>query len=272
MGAEIIVLLILVIFIVFCIYMAIKTSRIKKTKNENSTRGFNFECAPFDIEAEYVPDFPKYPNENTDIAADAYLYDKSGKFLRRADGLPLNDADCTCLMRKGYENAKHKTAEMMGRRLTQSIITDEELNSREQLFFDCFAKKLIENKLNPCFVEINRLSSNAFNVTYYCCYVGKIYIPEKDKTIKYRVTKDGNTRATRVFDALIDAENYILDKENYKVVENVLKNICWMQCLYPNGDAKVFESSDISKMLDVIPLWVKYIKHCMQEYKRATTV
>lgn len=55
------------------------------------------------VSTSYIPDdFPKYPNEDTDIPANAYIYDTKGKILRRADGQPFNDADAAYLMRYDY--------------------------------------------------------------------------------------------------------------------------------------------------------------------------
>lgn len=55
------------------------------------------------VSTSYIPDdFPKYPNENTDIPANAYIYDTNGNILRRADGQPFNDADAAYLMRYDY--------------------------------------------------------------------------------------------------------------------------------------------------------------------------
>lgn len=59
-----------------------------------------------DISVDYSPDFPKYPNEDTDIPADIYIYDSNDNFSKRSDGQPLNNADYAYLTRQGYKNAK----------------------------------------------------------------------------------------------------------------------------------------------------------------------
>lgn len=58
------------------------------------------------ISVKRVYAFPKYSNENTDTAADEYILDENGRCVGRADGQPLNDADCAYMVRNGYEQAK----------------------------------------------------------------------------------------------------------------------------------------------------------------------
>lgn len=60
----------------------------------------------FEIKVEHIIDYPKYPNEDTDIPGEAYIYDKRGRFVGRADGKKINDADAAFLMRDGLERAK----------------------------------------------------------------------------------------------------------------------------------------------------------------------
>ena len=112
-----IVLVIMVAIVVFCIFMAVKTGKarraikhqktknIQPSKNQKGITTGNFAT----VTTTYIPDFPKYPNENTDNPASTYIYDANGTVCR-ADGKPINDADAAYLVRAGYERAK--TAEL----------------------------------------------------------------------------------------------------------------------------------------------------------------
>lgn len=227
---------------------------------------------PFTIMTNHEPEFPKYPNEDTDIPGDNYVYDKTGKLIGRSDGNSLNDADAAYLVRAGYKKKKKEAQEMMSRGFSSNIITSEILNPREALFFDSFTKKLLENNLNPGYVHFDRLASGAFNVYYYNCYVGKIFIPEKEYIKKYRVLKEGNTRATRVFDNETDAQQYILNKVGYSIEVVSTQNTCWMQCLKRDGNVIVPESADIYKMIDAIPIWINYINYYVKKYTGKTLI
>lgn len=114
-GAGVITGLIVlaVTIVVFCIFMAVKTGKARRTikhqktknvqpsKNRRSTTTGNFTAATIT----YIPDFPKYPNENTDTPASTYIHNTNGT-VYRADGKPINDADATYLVRAGYKRAK----------------------------------------------------------------------------------------------------------------------------------------------------------------------
>lgn len=205
--------------------------------------------------------FPKCSNEDTSVNSDAYVQDKSGEVLKRADDERLDNADVSFLMRKGYYEAIGKHKELQNRQATQ-IITAEDLNDRETMFFCCLADKMLENGFNPGDINISRLSSGAFNVYHYAGYVGKVYIPKN----QYRVIKVGGTRATRVFDSLPDAENYIYGKSGYIIEDSIDKTACWIQCLHEFANEKTIESTDIKVIIDEIPSWIEYIRHLVRNY------
>jgi len=60
---------------------------------------------PVAIKVEHTYDYPVYPNQDTDIPADSYMFDENGHCLGRSDGKPLNDADAAYLMREGVRKA-----------------------------------------------------------------------------------------------------------------------------------------------------------------------
>lgn len=53
------------------------------------------------VNVEIIPDYPVYPNQDTDIPAVGYIHDKSGG-IRRIDGKPINDADAAYIVRNSY--------------------------------------------------------------------------------------------------------------------------------------------------------------------------
>lgn len=183
---------------------------------------------------------------------------------------PLNDADAAFLIRDGYKTARKKLNETMNRTNTQSIVTDEILNVQEQLFFGNFSQELLKNQLNPGYVRLDRLGSEAFNVYYYSCYLGKVYIPEKAENRKYRVIKGGNTRPTRVFNNIEDAKDFIAHRSEYTIQENITETTCWIQYLDgPYGyDVELIESPDLDAIIAIIPHWVKSAKKYMRFRKQ----
>lgn len=109
---TIVVLLILVILAFLFLIICIKTTRNKKrktSKKDNSLIKQSPSASDVSTEPEFSvsePEFPVYPNQDTDIPADSYIYNDNHKIIGRADGKPLNDADAAYIMREGYKHAK----------------------------------------------------------------------------------------------------------------------------------------------------------------------
>lgn len=141
------------------------------------------------------------------------------------------------------------------------------LNSEESTFFCCFSEKLTDAKLSPEKIILTRLSDGAFNVNYSdVCYVGKIklYKHNISHVDSYAVIKAGNARATRVFQSLQEAENYISSKKDYYVEKRttVFHDNFYMQYLIGPTQVEHIQDSTLQEYIDALPYWVNYIKYC----------
>lgn len=97
-----------------------------------------------------MPEFPIYPNQDTDVPSKAYIYDQKNHTERRLDGQPLNDADVAYLIKRDYEEAieveKHSPNPKFHR-------TERE----EELSFQFFYKHGEKSqKLCDMFLDLNR--------------------------------------------------------------------------------------------------------------------
>lgn len=121
-----------------------------------------------------------------DTDSSVMLFDRNGKFITRADGQPLTNADVSYLVEKGKTEAIRKADEIRSRGLLTAVQTDVELNSNEVVFFDAFARVLLDAGLNPGYVSLRKLSSGTLNVEYYAsCYLGKIHISADEQVVYY---------------------------------------------------------------------------------------
>lgn len=268
-----------ILFTGLCIFAAVML--LKKSKREKATgkkiKKSNMQSAISQkstsngnrtpVTTEYEPILPKYPNKDIDMPSDSYIFDANGN-ASRTDGKQLNDADATYLMNAGYEFAKRNASEIKSRIFINHVITDEKLNVNEIKFFNALTENLTESKLDPGKISINKLSSGALNVYYLNMYVGKIFLSETDTIFKYRVIKNGNIRATRVFDNYEAAKKYIQDKVDYYIEEQKIHISSWMQYL-TKYDSYNLNDIDVKVAIDSIPKWIHYIKLCAREHKKA---
>ncbi len=201
------------------------------------------------------------------------IFDEDDKFIARSDNKPLSDEDAKYISDKGFERLLAEEKEIKSREQTENIITKQKLNKHEAVFFNAFAEKLTESGLNPGYVKLDRLSSGTFNIYYIhkygSCYVGKIHIPESFIEHSYKIVKEGNTRATRVFNDETEALRFIEGKPEYKIEHIERKLFCHMQCLLNDGyDTKSVDHASLDEVVEAIPLWIKYIKRCIREDKK----
>lgn len=149
------------------------------------------------------------------------------------------------------------------------------LSDLEYQFMIHFKNALIEQLLNPTFIEFIRLSDKTFNVFYHDgrsgCYVGKINLkPGISSPDKYAVMKNGQKRAKRVLDSEEEAKTYMEqhggDYIEYRPGHPALY---YMQYLSgENGvDIHTIQSSDFQDYIDAIPHWIDYIKECQKPIK-----
>ena len=205
---------------------------------------------------------------NTSDFSNKYIYSENGNVIRRADGRKITKEDAEYLSELGYRKQKSQIEEIRNRPATNGIITDVQLNNREIYFFNVMSDKFLENNLNPVFINLNRLGSGALNVYYETIYVGKIYIPEADCQHKYRVIKDGNTKATRIYDDLSDAQSYITGKTGYGIENKSYATPCWSQYLDSWGNPHDMENCNMNSIQTTIPSWITYIQYTERQMKK----
>lgn len=145
------------------------------------------------------------------------------------------------------------------------------LTSKETSFFCCFAEKLLAAKLTPEKIILTRLSDGALNVDYseVCC-VGKIklYKQSVSSCDSYAVIKNGNQRATRVFQSLQEAEKYITSKKGYYIEKRttVFNDNFYMQYLIGASQVKLIQDPTLQECINILPYWINYIKYCAKTY------
>lgn len=248
---------VLIILTFICIIGAIllfRSARKKKKIKKNITSN----------NINSIPDIQNNPSNNTN----KYIYSENGNVICRTDGQKMTKDDAAYLSELGYMQRKHQIEEIRNRPITNGVITDIILNQREIYFFNCVSEKFLENKLNPGFINLNRLGSGALNVYYKTIYVGKIYIPEDDYHHKYRVIKDGNTKATRIYDNLSDAQTYITGKADYSIEDKSYATPCWSQYLDSWGNPHDIDNCYINSIQSTIPSWVTYIQYTARQMKK----
>ncbi len=248
-------------------------------KNEPATSEFDldndlgddYSDSPFKVSIEH--DYPHYPRENfVEERADSYILNENGDIVGRTDGNPLSDADMAYVIRKNRENAIAKQKEIRNRGFSNTIIHNSKFNPKEKAFFDSLTEQLISNDLNPGYISLNGNSEYGFRVYYRSFQMGYIYLPEQTEFYKYRVVKKGNTRATRVFDDLPSAEQFINDKNDYEIETQVTTKYGRMQCMRNYYDVYMLEGLDVSHAIKEIPCWIKYIKKCLRDESSALRI
>lgn len=136
------------------------------------------------------------------------------------------------------------------------------LNDIEEEFFRCFAEQLAVENLSPACIKLTRMSNGGFNVDYIgICYVGKINL-YKPPT-KYAVIKSGNKRATKVFNSLEDATEFVnLNGSEYKIQSRNKSPAIYMQYLKGQSTIRELYNVSLNECIEHIPDWIRYIKYC----------
>lgn len=141
----------------------------------------------------------------------------------------------------------------------RNIFTDNQLSEEEQIFFKCVYDNFQNASLKPNLIKIERLSSGIFNVDYITeGYIGKVQISETKES--FRVIKQGAKRASKVFNTLNDAKQYINERTNYYIEHNESKHIYFMQYFIGQKLHDDYFSS-LQELIDTIPRWIKYVKY-----------
>lgn len=253
-GSEQPVFIILTFICIIGAILLFRSARKKKKIKKNITSN----------NINSIPDIQNNPSNSPN----KYIYGENGNVIRRTDGRKITKEDAEYLSELGHKKRKSQIEEIGNRPVTNGIITDVALNKREIYFFNVMSDKFLENNLNPGFINLNRLGSGALNVYYETIYVGKIYIPEADCQHKYRVIKDGNTKATRIYDDLSDAQTYIMGKTGYSIENKSYATPCWSQYLDSWGNPHDMENCNINSIQTTIPSWITYIQYTERKMKK----
>ena len=184
------------------------------------------------------------------------------KFLRNNDSLRNQHASCNISPKNKAKNAENS----FNMRIVSSTVPPQNnyniLNDMEAQFFHQFSEQLISANLSPSCVKLTRLSNGGFNVDYIgICYVGKINL-YKPPT-KYAVIKSGNRRATKVFNSLEDATEFVnLNGSEYKIQSRNKSPAIYMQYLKGQSTIRELYNVSLNECIEHIPDWIRYIKYC----------
>lgn len=123
----------------------------------------------------------------------------------------------------------------------------------------------------PGEIKYTKSSGGHFSIYYddnsSGCYVGKVEITELIKKIS--LIKEGNTRVTKVFTSLNEANNYINRHPNFKYqIKNIsTQKDSFIQYLTDlDSPAKYIYSNNLQTLILYIPFWIKYIKKCRRDF------
>jgi hypothetical protein len=184
------------------------------------------------------------------------------KFLRNNDRLRNQHLSCNTSPKSKAKNAE----DSFNMKIVSSTVPPQNnyniLNDMETQFFLQFSEQLISANLSPSCIKLTRLSNGGFNVDYSgICYVGKINL-YKPPT-KYVVIKPGNKRATKVFDFLEDANEFVSSHAEYEIQTRNTVPSLYMQYLKGLSTIKELNNTSLNECIDHIPDWIRYIKYCM---------
>lgn len=140
----------------------------------------------FSTQAEHIDNSPSYSDEDVEQPAYAYVFDKDGKFLCRADGENINDADVSNLIRYGYERAKQEEKASSNPKFHRTV-------EEHDLIYN-FMEKHGAKSAQMCdsFESLNQMSFKASDIDEKILYLQKaIQAFEEAKTWHYNYSKGG---------------------------------------------------------------------------------
>lgn len=177
-------------------------------------------------------------------------------------GVKSPDAPIKCVS-SSHQN-EHKIYDM---HIKSNVIPPSDnyyaLNQNELAFFKQLHFELIKAKLNPSKIILTRLSNGCFNVDYEnICTVGKVDLYELPNSTSYAVIKKGNTRATKVFTKLEDAQVLAFSNPNYEIQERTIFHETYMHYFIGSTRFTELHNPSLNECIATIPRWIKYIKYC----------
>ena len=139
------------------------------------------------------------------------------------------------------------------------------LSEIEKQFFNKLNHAKIVANLHGNF-EYIKSTGGHFTVNYnehsFGCYVGKIKLSEQ--TFKFAVIKTGNSKASKLFPTIEEAETYIKmhSKSTYEIEKREICNESFIQYSTDlDADAEWVYSDDYKTLFAYIPKWITYIKN-----------
>ncbi len=140
------------------------------------------------------------------------------------------------------------------------------LSSTEATFIATLSKNLKNANLSPK----NFLLEERYNtfVAYYSSkngdvWVGRISAKSIVSPDKYAVIKQGNQKASRIFEFETDAKKYIEDKQNYYIeLRKGFVHPFSIQYMIDMNTPEYLETNDIQDCINAISEWIKYIQLC----------
>ncbi len=142
----------------------------------------------------------------------------------------------------------------------------EILSDDEKKFFTVLYEKLIAAKYKPEEIKLTRLGDGTFNVDYVSlCYIGKICLYTPLPT--YAVIKKGNSKATKIFAELDQAQAFAAKDCMYEIQTRTAPQNTYMQYLIDDITVKHLYHPSLQQCIDCIPKWIQYLNHCKHQLR-----
>ncbi len=272
------IIIIFIIALPYLIIWCITHVLNKPKKNPTTKQKINFEIPPMNVSlsTNHHTSLNNATQKINTPCNQSTSYVETNNTMYRTDGKPINEKVISekkipYSIQTGYAETKdqnistHNYPQYMDMRIVSNTIpadeNDAQLHNNEKLFFQSLHKQLIEAKLSPPLIKFTRMSDGSFNVDYVgLCYVGKINLYQP--TDKFAVIKSGNKRATKIYDTLQEAENYVSHNKNYEIEIRPSKAFNSMQYLRGLSTTKNLSNLSVEQCIEYIPYWIRYIKYC----------
>lgn len=161
-----------------------KKDRAKPTSTEKQLIVAQDES--FIAQADHIDNPTSYSDEDVDQPANAYVFDKDGKFLCRADGEKINDADVSNLIRYGYEQTKQNEKASSNPKFHRTV-------EEHDLIYNFTEKHGVKStQMCDYFQRLNQKAYRSSNIDEQIFYLQKaIQAFEEAKTWHYNCSKGG---------------------------------------------------------------------------------
>lgn len=140
----------------------------------------------FSTQAEHIDNSTSYSDEGVEQPANAYVFDKDGNFLCRADGEKISDADVSNLISYGYEQAKQREKASSNPKFHRTV-------EEHDLIYNFMEKHGAKSaQMCNCFENLNQMAFKTSNIDEKILYLQKaIQAFEEAKTWHYDYSKGG---------------------------------------------------------------------------------